>query len=247
MHSHGGDVYSDWTTTFFGGLAVEFWVKVAPAPDKTEIEFLRSVFDGGPELLDIACGAGSFTIPLADAGYSMTGADLSDDFLRVARERAPGIDWQRTDIRELPWQRRFDGALCFGNSFGYFPPDETRRLLRTVEKTLKKGARLVLETAATAESLLPNLQRERRIEAAGIVFSSRNWYHPEESRLETEYSFEKEDLRETKIASTWIFTTGGVVAMLAEAGFEVEEIYASAARDEFTVGSPRAIFVARVA
>jgi SAM-dependent methyltransferase len=241
-------VYSDWTTTFFGGLAVEFWVKVAPPPDESEIEFLRSTFDNGPQLLDIACGAGRYTIPLARAGYSMTGVDLSEDFLRVARERDADVDWHRGDIRALPWERRFDGALCFGNSFGYFPRSETRAFLRGVERALKPGARFVLESAAVAEALLPNLQRERRIEAEGVVFSSRNRYHPKESRLETEYSFEQEDLRETKLASTWIFTTGEVVAMLSEAGFEVENIFASPAnRDDFTVGSPRAVFVARVA
>ena len=240
-------MYSDWTTTFFGGLAVEFWVNVAPAPDKTEIEFLRSIFGNGSQLLDVACGAGRYTIPLAEAGYSMTGADLSADFLRVAKERAPAIDWQRIDIRELPWKARFDGALCFGNSFGYFPREETRAFLRRVERALKPGSRFVLESGAIAEGLLPNLQRERRIEAADVVFTSRNRYDIKESRLESEYSFEKGDLRETKIASTWIFTSGEVVAMLSDAGFRVEGVYASAAREEFTVGSPRAIFVARVA
>src|ERR1041385_9497896 len=128
MHSHGGDdVYSDWTTTFFNGLADGFWVKGAPAPSAQEIEFLRGIFGDGKELLDVACGAGRYTIPLARAGYSMTGVDLSDDFLAVARQREPRIDWYRGDVRELAWRDRLDGALCFGNSFGYFGAGGTRR------------------------------------------------------------------------------------------------------------------------
>ncbi|HYU25503.1 MAG TPA: class I SAM-dependent methyltransferase [Thermoanaerobaculia bacterium] len=238
-------MYSDWTTTFFNGLAVELWVKIAPPPTETEIEFLRSIFGDGGELLDVACGAGRFTIPLSHAGYSMTGVDLSDDFLRVARHRGPAIAWHRGDVRELPWRERFDGALCFGNSFGYFPRPETRAFLRGVAAGLKPGATFVLETGATAESLLPSLQLQRTIEAGEITFSSAARYDAKQSILETEYTFAKGDVRETKPARTWIFTAGEVAAMLADAGFAVEDVYASAARDDFILGSPRAIFVAR--
>src|SRR5256885_4049826 len=236
MHSHGGDdVYSDWTTTFFGGLAVEFWVNIAPAPTETEIEFLRSVFGDGGELLDVACGAGRYTIPLSHAGYSMTGADLSDDFLRVARHREPAIAWHRGDVRELPWRERFDGSLCFGNSFGYFPRPETAEFLRGVARALKPGAAFVLETGATAESLLPSLQLQPTIEAGAITFSSAARYDAKQSILETEYTFAKDGVRETKPARTWIFTAGEVVSMLSAAGLAVEDVYASAARDDIIV------------
>lgn len=238
-------MHSDWTTTFFNGLAVEFWVTIAPPPTETEIEFLRGIFGNGGELLDVACGAGRFTIPLSHAGYSMTGVDLSDDFLRVARHREPAVAWHRGDVRELPWSERFDGALCFGNSFGYFPREETRAFLRGVAAGLKPGSTFVLETGATAESLLPSLQLQRTIEAGEITFSSAARYDAKQSILETEYTFAKGDVCETKPARTWIFTAGEVAAMLSAAGFAVEDVHASAARDDFILGSPRAIFVAR--
>jgi SAM-dependent methyltransferase len=229
MHSHGGDdVYSDWTTTFFNGLAVEFWVKVAPPPSAQEIEFLRGIFGDGGELLDVACGAGRYTIPLFHAGYSMTGVDLSDGFLAVARQREPRIDWHRGDVRALPWRARFDGALCFGNSFGYFPPEETRAFLRGVAGALKPGGAFVLEAPATAESLLPNLPRERSMEVGDITFSSVNRYDETRRRLDVEYTFEKGGVREVKRATTWVFAVAEVEAMLREAGMEVGNVYKSA-------------------
>ena len=36
--------------------------------------------------------------------------------------RAPAserVTWEQRDMRDLPWQARFDGAFCVGNSFGY--------------------------------------------------------------------------------------------------------------------------------
>lgn len=220
-------MYSDWTTTFFNGLSVEFWVTIAPPPSDAEIEFLRGVFHG-KELLDVACGAGRYTIPLAQAGYAMTGVDLSDDFLAVAKQRAPHIAWEKRDIRDLPWEARFDGALCFGNSFGYFPRGETCAFLGGVARALKPGAAFVLEAPATAESLLPNLQRERRMELGGMVFSSVNRYDEARKRLDIEYTFEKGGTREAKKATTWVFTVAEVEAMLRAAGMEVESVHKSA-------------------
>ena len=236
-------MYSDWTTTFFGGLAVEFWVTIAPAPSDAELEFLRSIFRGR-ELLDLACGAGRYTIPLFHAGYAMTGIDLSDDFLAVARAREPRIDWHRGDVRELPWRERFDGALCFGNSFGYFPREETRAFLRGVARALRPSGAFVLETAMTAESLLPSLQLERTIPGK-VTLHSKLRYDAARSVLDIEYTFAKGDASETKHARTFVFTAGEVAAMLEDAGFNVDDVYASAARDPFALGAPRALFVAR--
>jgi SAM-dependent methyltransferase len=240
------DVYSDWTTQFFSGLAVEFWDGIAPAPSETEIEFLRSVFGNANEILDVACGSGRFTIPLAAAGYRLTGIDISDDFLALAKHRAPSIEWHQGDIRGLPWVDRFDAAMCFGNSFGYFDREDTQRFLSGLARALRPGAAFVMETGASAESLLPSLQRERTIETADIIFSSTNRYDPRESRLDIEYSFQKGARREVRNAQTFVFTTGEIVALLDRAGFALEHIYASAARDEFSLGLPRAIFVARL-
>jgi SAM-dependent methyltransferase len=46
----------------------------------------------GPRLLELACGTGRLTLPLARAGFAITGLDLSPEMLRIARgklEREP--------------------------------------------------------------------------------------------------------------------------------------------------------------
>ena len=242
-HTEEIDVYTDWTTKFFDGLAVDFWIRVAPPPSDAELAFLQEIFRGN-ELLDVACGAGRYTIPLAAAGYRMTGVDISGDFLRAARTSSLPIDWQQSDIRELGWRERFDGALCFGNSFAYFDREETKRFLRGVARALRTDAPFVVETAATAESLLPNLVRERTMDVGDIVFSSTNTYDVRRSRLDIRYTFRRGSVEETKSSHTWIFTSGEVVGMFTECGFEVEKICASAT-EEFALGAPRAIFVTR--
>ena len=57
------------------------------------IENLFIMYDVNPDLVcDLACGTGNITIPLAKRGYDMTGVDISEDMLNIAREKADGLD-----------------------------------------------------------------------------------------------------------------------------------------------------------
>src|SRR5258708_38312917 len=111
----------------------------APPPDE-DIAFLRSVFADGSEILDVACGAGRHAIPLARAGYRVTGVDISSDFLERARRAADvSIEWHQRAMRDLPWKERFDGALCFGNSFGYLGRTGMQASIAAVAAAMKPG------------------------------------------------------------------------------------------------------------
>ena len=53
------------------------------------IENIFSMYDISPNLVcDLACGTGNMTIPLSKRGYDMTGIDISEDMLNIAREKA---------------------------------------------------------------------------------------------------------------------------------------------------------------
>src|SRR3954467_4073988 len=70
----------------------------------------------GGELLDVACGFGRHAVPLAQAGYRITGVDRSEPLLAEARRRAGEAavapELVAADYRELPFaDGRFDGAL----------------------------------------------------------------------------------------------------------------------------------------
>jgi len=40
-------------------------------------------------------------------------------------------------MRDLPWEREFDGACCCGNSFGYMDAVGAEQFIRSVHRTLK--------------------------------------------------------------------------------------------------------------
>src|SRR5436190_22405362 len=58
--------------------------------------------DGPGRLLDVGCGGGLNALAFAERGWTVTGVDISEDQLRLARDR--GVDVRRADARSLPFQ-----------------------------------------------------------------------------------------------------------------------------------------------
>ena len=152
MKSH---LQHQWFETFFQGPAVDFWTRaIPPALTLADVDFLEKTFDvkQGARLLDVPCGNGRHSIELARRGYRVTGIDLSDEFLAAARAELDA-DWRKGDMRELELESStFDGAFCFGNSFGYLDHAGVESFLAALAGALKPAAKLVIETGVTAES-----------------------------------------------------------------------------------------------
>src|SRR3984885_4240904 len=184
---------SNWQEAFFRGVALDAWRYILkPEMTRTEVDFLERVLniEAGGNILDVPCGNGRHAIELASRGYRTTGLDLSEEFIAEARQASPHpIRWVQDDMRSLPWVSTFDGAYCFGNSFGYLSWDESRQFLSAVARALKPGARFIIDTGMAAESILPSLARNRWFRLGDILMLSENRYHPAESRLDIDYTF----------------------------------------------------------
>ena len=101
-------------------------------------------------VLDVACGAGRYARALQKRGMRVTGIDLSDDLLDVARERAailPGKpDYLRWDARQLPFAKQFEGAISMFTSVGYFDDAEhDLAIFRGVHRSLLPGRRFLID------------------------------------------------------------------------------------------------------
>jgi hypothetical protein len=139
----------------------------------------------------------------------------------------------------------YDGAFCFGNSFGYLDRAAAGAFLRGVARALKPGAKFAIETGMAAESILPALLKQRWHRAGDIFMLSENRYVPEESRLDIDYTFIRNGVVETRPTSSYVVTVAELRRWLREAGLEPLKMYASAARDPYQLGSPRLILVAQ--
>jgi SAM-dependent methyltransferase len=97
-------------------------------------------------ILDVACGTGRLMAILEKEGYDVTGLDLSQEMLDIAKTRCKG-KLLRQDMREMHVDRTFDALLCLGRSFGYMlTDDDASRALEGFCKALRDGGILVLDS-----------------------------------------------------------------------------------------------------
>lgn len=82
-----------------------------------------------PELvLDLACGTGSMTLELANRGYDMIGADLSEDMLTEAMDKAydkgiEGVLFLKQDMRCFELYGTVGAIVCCLDSINYLTED----------------------------------------------------------------------------------------------------------------------------
>jgi SAM-dependent methyltransferase len=241
-------LHPNWQVDFFRGVALDLWRRVTP-PEQTraEAEFLEKALRAGESshLLDVPCGNGRHSIDLARRGHRMTGVDQSEEFIAEARAASESLPakWIVADMRQLPWRAEFDGAFCFGNSFGYLDPESARDFLTAVARTLKPDSRFAIETGMAAESILPGLQKTRWFKAGDIYMLSENQYHPREGRLDIQYTFVQNGRVETRPSSSYVLTVNEICRMHAEAGLQPVELLGSIDGEPYRLGSPRLIIV----
>jgi SAM-dependent methyltransferase len=120
-----------------------------------EVEFLLDLLalQPGARVLDVGCGPGRHSVPLAKAGLNVTGVDISRRFLDIAadaaRREGVGASFFHVDARQMPFDGEFDAviSLCQG-AFGLMGEDDSLVLRRMMESA-RPGA-LVVVTAFSA-------------------------------------------------------------------------------------------------
>jgi SAM-dependent methyltransferase len=104
--------------------------------------------DEGAEVLDLCCGMGRHSLALTEAGYKITGMDLSDVLLAEAKRLDDGrrVKWVKGDMRNVPLTGPFDAVVNLFTSFGYFEDDgENARVLTEISRLLKPGGRFLID------------------------------------------------------------------------------------------------------
>ena len=214
--------------------------------------------EASAHLLDVPCGNGRLSFELAGRGYHVTGVDISEEFIQEAKSRlnppadaggtddliAP-VDFILVNMRNIEGEAIYDGAYCFGNSFGFLEYAHMESFLSGVARALKPGARFVVETGMAAESILTKFEAEASHQIEDILVTIKEHYLAEESCIDTEYVFERNGEVESRKAKHWIYTVAEIRRMLERAGFKVLNVYGSLKFEPYALGSEELFVIAR--
>lgn len=242
-------VPSNWYESFFHGVTLDLWRQaIPPKQTKAEADFLFKALHCGPggHVLDVPCGNGRLSFELAKRGLHVTGMDISEEFIAEARGSITNLasgpdvvapDFILGDKRAITDVGVYDGAYCFGNSFGFLQYEDMEKFLKGVARALKPGSRFVVETAMAAESFLPDFEEQTCHQVGDITLITKERYNAIEGCIDSEYILERDGRSESRLAKHWIYTAAEIQRMLRRAGFEVLDLYGSLKLGPYKLGS----------
>jgi len=195
-----------------------------------EVEFISDALRIAPgsEILDIACGYGRHAIELVQRGYNVTGLDLSLPLLlRAADEskrRALSVNFVHADMREMAFEKQFDGAYSMLTSFGYFDEDTNLRVAERIGRALKPGARFLLDVV-NRDYVVSDLPMRVWWEGTGCVVLEEVDFNFHTSRIVTHRSIVFEDGRQLEQEiSVRAYSLHEIGRLLRQAGFRVMDV-----------------------
>jgi ubiquinone/menaquinone biosynthesis C-methylase UbiE len=167
-------------TSYLAHDFARFYDWTCPEGDEDLPFYLALACEHGGPLLELACGTGRLTIPLAREGLAITGLDISPEMLAIAQQKlgreAPEVQ-ERVQLLQANMSD-FDLPGRFGLVFipvasllHVHSGDERRSCLSSIRRHLQPGGALVVDLVP-AQRLASQVVGEMRTYKTGILPSS---------------------------------------------------------------------------
>ena len=224
-------------------------------PEQTEVEagFVRKALNcpADARVLDLCCGYGRHTVQLAQsAGYTMTGLDLSEDYLEIAAKTFshPNVTYVKGDMRHIPYENHFDAVINLFTSFGYFDRDEENEaVLKEVHKALKPGGLFLLDNENKFFFVFNDVFRKQRhwekVSEDKYLLMENEFDVEKEREMFTVHVLEKGVITETSGYNIRLYSFPEIKEMLNRNGFEVRQTWGDYRGGPYSVQSKRLIIL----
>ena len=152
---------SDWLAERFAAVEATYDQEAPtydenPYPVETQHRFVARLLETCPPggvVLDAPCGTGQYFPQVAAAGRRVVGVDRSAGMLEQARARGIAVELHRVGLRELAFDRAFDGVMTI-DAMENVPPEDWPAVLGNLHRAARPGALLYLTVEEVAESVV---------------------------------------------------------------------------------------------
>lgn len=248
---------------YFGGLYADgrhYDLQNAGIDDDIPF-YLKQARELGGAVLEIACGTGRITIPLARAGVRITGLDLEEGMLRQARAKAADegldIDWIQGDCRKFQLGRKFRLIFFPFNSIAHLHSLRSiEACFARVREHLADDGRFIVDIFNPRLDMLIRDASERYPVAeypdpdgAGtVVVTENNTYDAATQVNHIKWYYRIGNKTDERVAelNMRIFFPQELDALLRAAGFKIEAKYGDFNASPFTSQSPKQIVLGRL-
>ena len=196
---------ADWPQQLFikhGSLFLKLLQNKAEST-KLEVDGLVGIFEEFKDprhsrILDVSCGIGRHSIPLAERGYAVLGLDFSPLFISKARSTARArkvnsrAKFRVADVREiasvLRTEQPFNVILSLWSSHGYYGKEQDVRMFAVLRSWAARNGLLVDDTV-NRDYLMIRPQSATVDIVGDMELHERRSFYPETSSHESNWSF----------------------------------------------------------
>jgi ubiquinone/menaquinone biosynthesis C-methylase UbiE len=225
--------------------------------DVDDVDFYSAVARraGGP-VLEVMCGTGRILVPLARAGFEITGIDANDRMLEVARRKLakepPEVQKRATlvkaDARDLDLGKKFDLViLAFSSVNHLLSPNDQDRAMACLKRHMTENGLLAVASFIPRQEKLHSekLDKEVDLESGDLLIRySTLTMDPETDLMCVKYRWEID----RELASAFdlrLLKPNQLKALLEGAGFEVVERFGGYRGEPLDPKGDIVVFVAR--
>jgi SAM-dependent methyltransferase len=200
------------------------------------------------DILDLACGYGRHANRLAALGHRLTGIDIMEGFLNLARQDAQArgvqVRYLQGDMRRITFQEEFDRVILLFTAFGYFEDEENLLVLKNVCRALRPGG-LFITDSMNRDVFLRNFQPVHVIDKNGDLMIDRNSFDSLRGWMYNQRIFIRNGVRRDKPFKIRLYNPNEFAALLKEAGMEVYAMYGGFDAQPVSIDSRRLVVLAR--
>lgn len=133
-----------------------------------EAAFIHSIIQlfkpKATRVLDVGCGVGRHAEILHKKyGYLVTGIDISEKMVLLARQSCPDCEFVKMDMRDIELDGNFDVAICMWTTFNYLSkPEDTTRFFHGIYESLRNSGLLLIDMKNYQQKIPSRYSREKK-------------------------------------------------------------------------------------
>lgn len=221
--------------------------------------YVNKAIEYGEPVLELACGTGRITIPIAKKGIFITGLDFLNSMLKEAKRKSKEneieIEWIEGDMSDFNLNRKFNLIIMPGCAFNWLLNLESvEKSLICIKKHLKADGSFIFDAFNPNLNFLvrdpskayPNVKYQDPYGGGLIIVSEKNSYDKATQTNKVKLSYSISDKTISNELILRIFFPQELDAILKYNGFKINAKYGDFDHTSFTSDSRRQIFSCQV-
>ncbi|BDB99159.1 class I SAM-dependent methyltransferase [Saccharolobus caldissimus] len=237
----------EWIKIFESDFYVREMIKVWDEGEKWAnwIDEVVNKYKLDKKVLDVPCGIGRVSYFLAKKGYDVTGIDISEKMINIAKSNIQNGKFIVGDMRrlnEIIGNEKYDLVINIYNSLGYYSEEDDLKILESIRLSTKKLAVINLDNR---DYIIYNKPSEYYTFIPPYLVYSKVEFEPETSRLKVyrKYYMDNKEVGEINYSQR-LYSIHEVLTLLKKAGLKAIEVVSGYSWKRFSIMDPEMTIIA---